>query len=229
MAKLVLVRHGQSVWNLQNRFTGWVDVSLSEQGQEEDKKAGEILKNIKFDVAFTSTLTRARQTLFTILNNNMKVKETGFCLVHDNSKDWYSHFDKTENDSKWLEVHYDEALNERYYGDLQGLNKKETAEKYGEEQVHIWRRSFDVPPPNGESLKMTSERTIPYFKEKIAPLLKQGKNVVVSAHGNSLRSIVMFIEKMTPEEILQFEMKTGIPHEYDFDENLSITNKKILN
>ncbi|MEP7291950.1 MAG: 2,3-bisphosphoglycerate-dependent phosphoglycerate mutase, partial [Chloroflexota bacterium] len=164
--ELILVRHGQSQWNLENRFTGWTDVPLSEAGIEEARHAGELLKAYHFDHAFTSALTRAQETLRLIL------EVTGQTDVPTDR---------------------DQALNERHYGDLQGLNKEETATKFGKEQVHIWRRSYDIPPPNGESLKDTRARVIPYYEEHILPLLKEGKKVLVAAHGNSLRALVMVL------------------------------------
>lgn len=230
MGKLILIRHGQSVWNLENRFTGWIDVSLSKKGIEEAKKAGEILKDIKFDMAFTSNLMRAQETLFEILNLNLKSSK--FIKIHDeksNHLNWYSNILEAVIDENEIKVKSSELLNERYYGDLQGLNKDETKKKYGEEQVHIWRRSFDIAPPNGESLKDTYNRTIPYFNEEIAKELKLGKNIIIAAHGNSLRSIIMEIEKLSGDEIMKIELETGIPIEYDLDENLNILNKKILN
>lgn len=190
MAQLVIIRHGQSQWNLENRFTGWIDVELSEKGIEEAKNAGEMLKGYKFDEAFTSGLKRAQDTLQTIL------EVTG-----------QTNIPVTKN----------KALNERMYGDLQGLDKAETAEKYGADQVHIWRRSYDIPPPNGESLKDTAERVIPYYTEHIEPLLKQGKNIIISAHGNSLRALIMHLENLTPEQILQKELGTARPIVYDLD------------
>ena len=191
MAKLVLIRHGQSEYNLKNLFTGWIDVPLTAQGQSEAQKSGIAIKEMGFvpDIAYTSALQRAQKTLSIIL-------------------------DVLGNES--LPVVKDKALNERDYGDLSGLNKKETADKYGEEQVKVWRRSFDVPPPGGESLKDTAARTLPYFREKILPDLKAGKNVLVVAHGNSLRSIVMEIEKLSPEQILKRELATGEVVSYDF-------------
>ena len=185
MGRLILIRHGQSVWNAENRFTGWTDVELSEKGVGEAEKAGDLLSEIRFGVVHTSGLIRAQRTAEIIMSRNTV--------------------------SGKVPVMRDERLNERHYGDLQGLNKAETAERHGAEQVHIWRRSFDVPPPGGESLKMNAERTIPYFEEKIVPDLKEGKNVLVSAHGNSLRSIVMHIESISPEEIVSLEIATGTP------------------
>ena len=182
---LVLVRHGQSDWNLKNLFTGWRDPDLTELGVQEANAGGKALADygIKFDIAFTSVLTRAQKTCNIILEN---VGQTG------------------------LETIKDEALNERDYGDLSGLNKDDARKKWGEEQVHIWRRSFDVPPPGGESLKDTAARTLPYFEAEILPALKAGKTVLVAAHGNSLRSIVMAIEGLTPEQILEQAERVGI-------------------
>lgn len=191
MAKLVLIRHGQSDYNLKNLFTGWIDVPLTAQGESEAQKSGMKLKeqNFKPQIAYTSALQRAQKTLAIILD-----------VIGQ----------------KDLPVIKDQALNERDYGDLSGKNKKETADQYGEEQVRIWRRSFDVPPPGGESLKDTAARTLPYFREKILPDLKAGKDVLVVAHGNSLRSIVMEIEGLTPEQILKRELATGEIVSYDF-------------
>ena len=191
MTILVLIRHGQSVWNATNRFTGWTDVELSEKGEIEAATAGEQLADVRFDVVHTSALIRAQRTAEIVMSKNLGSGE--------------------------IPTKQDERLNERHYGDLQGLNKAETAEIHGAEQVHIWRRSFDVPPPGGESLEMTAERTIPYFVEEIIPDLESGKNVLVAAHGNSLRSIVMHIEGISPEEITSLEIPTGIPMFYRFE------------
>ena len=203
MSALVLVRHGESQWNLENRFTGWVDVPLSAKGVEEAKSAGERLKkeNIKFDLAYTSNLLRAQDTLRFILET----------IGQDR-----------------IPVHKDQALNERHYGDLQGLNKAETAKKFGDEQVKIWRRSYDIAPPNGESLKDTAARTLPYFEKHVVQDLKAGKNVILAAHGNSLRSIVMDLEKLSKEQVLELNLATGLPIIYIFDANLSIVSKKEL-
>ena len=198
MGKLVLVRHGQSQWNLENRFTGWVDVSITPLGENEAHRAGKELKGIKFDVAFTSDLKRAQQTL-------------GIILEEIGQED--------------LPVRRDKALNERHYGDLQGLDKAETAKKYGDAQVHIWRRSFDVKPPNGESLKDTAARTLPYFDAHILPEVKAGKNVLISAHGNSLRAILMELEKLTPEQIMQVNIGTCLPIYYDIGPKGEILKK----
>ncbi|MEC9478200.1 MAG: 2,3-diphosphoglycerate-dependent phosphoglycerate mutase [Candidatus Thermoplasmatota archaeon] len=191
MTELVLIRHGQSVWNAANRFTGWTDVELSEKGEIEAATAGEQLADVRFDVVHTSALIRAQRTAEIVMSNNRVSGE--------------------------IPTRKDERLNERHYGDLQGLNKAETAEIHGTEQVHIWRRSFDVPPPGGESLEMTADRTIPYFIEEIIPDLESGMNVLVAAHGNSLRSIVMHIEGISSEDITSLEIPTGIPLHYEFD------------
>ncbi|MEL0267803.1 MAG: 2,3-diphosphoglycerate-dependent phosphoglycerate mutase [Euryarchaeota archaeon] len=191
MTRLVLIRHGQSVWNATNRFTGWTDVELSEKGEGEAATAGEQLADVRFDVVHTSGLIRAQRTAEIVMSKNRVSGE--------------------------IPTKQDERLNERHYGDLQGLNKAETAEIHGAEQVHIWRRSFDIPPPGGESLEMTAERTIPYFVEEVIPDLNSGMNVLVAAHGNSLRSIVMHIEGISPEEITKLEIPTGVPMDYEFD------------
>lgn len=191
MGRLILIRHGQSVWNAENRFTGWTDVDLSEKGVREAEMAGDLLSEIRFDAIHTSGLIRAQRTATIIMSRNSASGE--------------------------IPLIKDERLNERHYGDLQGLNKAETAEKHGPEQVHIWRRSFDIPPPGGESLKMNAERTIPYFEEEIIPDLEQGKNVLVSAHGNSLRSIVMHIESISSQDIVSLEIATGTPMFYKYD------------
>lgn len=220
MHKLVLIRHGQSVWNKANQFTGWTDIDLTEQGREEARNAGEILKNedFEFDIAYTSVLKRAIRSLWIVLD---------------------------EMDMMWLPVRKSWRLNERHYGDLQGLNKKEMAQQVGEEQVHIWRRSYEVPPPpldpndernmenepqfknfDGkkfpltESLKDTVERFTPYWKNEIAPQIKDGKKIIIAAHGNSLRALVKYLDKISDEEIVGLNIPTGIPLVYELDENL---------
>ena len=201
MALLVLVRHGESQWNLENRFTGWVDVPLTDTGRREAARAGTVLKGTRFDVAYSSVLRRANETLDIILR------------------------ELAQSD---LPVVKDQALNERHYGELQGLNKGETAEKYGAEQVHIWRRSYDVPPPGGESLKDTAARTLPYYDRVIAPQIAAGKNVLVVAHGNSLRSIVMQLDRLTREQVLELNIPTGVPIVYDMAPDLTIRSKRVL-
>ena len=192
MAKLILIRHGQSVWNAENRFTGWTDVDLSDKGVKEAEAAGHELRGQVIDVVHTSDLIRAKRTAEIVIRANGSSKEAV------TKSDW--------------------RLNERNYGSLQGLNKAETAEKHGAEQVRIWRRSFDVAPPDGESLEMTAERTIPYFEGEILPDLQSGMSVLVSAHGNSLRSIVMHIEGISPQDIVSFEIETGVPRYYDYSD-----------
>jgi 2,3-bisphosphoglycerate-dependent phosphoglycerate mutase len=201
MAQLVIFRHGQSTWNLENKFTGWVDVDLIEKGIEEAKNAGLKLKGFHFDYAYSSALKRAQNTLKYAMESANHVPLTPV---------------------------YDKALNERMYGDLQGLDKTETAKKYGDEQVKIWRRSYDIPPPNGESLKDTAARVIPYFESEIIPKLKAGKNIVLVAHGNSLRALIMYLEHMTPAQILEFEIGTGQPRLYELDNNLKVLSAKNL-
>jgi len=203
MTFLVLLRHGESQWNLENRFTGWVDVPLSPKGEEEARQAGEKLKaaKIRFDLAFTSVLERAIRTLEITLD-----------ILGQSD----------------IPVEKDQALNERHYGDLQGLNKAETAKRFGDEQVHIWRRSYDVAPPGGESLKDTAARTLPYFEAKILPAVKAGKTVLVAAHGNSLRSIVMHLDRLSREEVLELNLGTGVPIVYDIDVEGRVQGKRIL-
>ena len=216
MIKLVLVRHGQSMWNLENKFTGWTDVDLSDNGVKEAIEAGKVLKDkgFSFDVAYTSVLKRANRTLDLILN---------------------------ELDEKNIPIHKSWRLNERHYGALQGLNKKETADKYGEEQVHIWRRSYDVQPPaltedderfiemkglyneyipHTECLKDTVERVIPYWESDILPNLKEGKKIIIVAHGNSLRGLMKYLDNMSDEEVVSLEIETGNPICYELDDNL---------
>ena len=209
---LVLLRHGQSEWNKRNLFTGWVDVPLSEAGIAEAMAAGKKMSGVEFGVIFTSVLVRAQMTAMLA----MAVHDSGEVPVFEGKRS-----DKPEN---WYARHGGECvpvlaaweLNERMYGDLQGLNKDETRAKYGKEQVKIWRRSYDVPPPNGESLKDTAERAIPYFKKNVMPYLEKGENVLISAHGNSLRAIMMELEGLSKEEVLELEIPTGVPIAYDF-------------
>jgi len=201
MAKLVLLRHGESLWNLENRFTGWIDIGLTPKGEQDALEAGKLLKDIPFDHAFTSVLARAISTL-------------DFALKGAEQEE--------------VPVTKDKALNERMYGDLQGLNKAECAQQFGEEQVHIWRRSYDIPPPNGESLKDTAARTLPYYQNNILPLLKQGENVLISAHGNSLRAIVMDLDKLTKEQVLELNIPNAVPIVYEIDSEGNVQHKEIL-
>lgn len=228
MYKLVIVRHGESVWNRENRFTGWVDVDLSEKGHLEARKAAEAIKNagLTFDVAYTSVLKRAIRTLWYIMD---------------------------ELDLMWIPVNRRWRLNERHYGALQGLNKSDMAAKYGEEQVKIWRRSYATPPPSleesneyfpgndprykdvdksllpkGECLKDTVERCMPLWNDEIVPDIKSGKSVIIAAHGNSLRALVKHLENMGEDEILNFNIPTGIPIIYELDENLKPISRNFL-
>jgi len=223
---LTLIRHGQSIWNLQNRFTGWIDVTLSPQGIEEARKAGELLADQRFDIAFASTLIRSQETLYEILRLNRHC--VGYRRVHEGENPWYEHFQPGEEDAHTLPVHFSETLNERFYGDLQGLNKDQARQEFGAEQVHIWRRSFDIPPPNGESLASTAARVIPYFKDCLIPHLRQGRHMLIAAHGNSLRALIMHLENMTPEQILAYELETGVPIQYELDTQQNVTGKKVF-
>ena len=192
MNKLILLRHGQSQWNLENRFTGWKNVPLTEKGEAEAKKAGELIKkhNISIDRVFSSVLERANRTA------EIAIKKAELNNLLENNK---------------IIMTRSEKLNERDYGDLVGLNKQETADKFGKDQVHIWRRSYDTPPPNGESLKDVVERVSPYFKENIKPLIDKGENILIAAHGNSLRAMMIELGMYKPEEISNIELPTGSP------------------
>lgn len=203
MSRLVLVRHGQSEWNEKNLFTGWRDPGLTQQGIGEAKAAGIALKagGMRFDLAFTSNLQRAQKTLSLLL---------------------------AEQGQTDLDVTRNEALNERDYGDLAGLNKDDAREKWGAEQVHIWRRSFDTPPPGGESLKDTAARVLPYYETEILPLIRAGKDILIAAHGNSLRALVMRLEGLSPAQILDVNIGTGVPYIYDMDEDGAVIGKEIL-
>lgn len=215
MAQLVLIRHGESVWNKKNVFTGWVDVPLSAKGIDEALKAGDKLSDIAFGVVYTSVQVRAIQTAMIALAKSSSDKTPVIIHAEGKMAEWTGIYSE-EMKKNIIPVYRDWHLNERYYGQLQGKNKAETAEAYGEEQVHQWRRSYDVAPPEGECLKDTAERTIPFFEEKILRDLQEGKNVLVSAHGNSLRSIVMFIENLSREEVLKLEIPTGSPLLFDY-------------
>jgi 2,3-bisphosphoglycerate-dependent phosphoglycerate mutase len=200
---LVLVRHGESEWNKLNLFTGWRDVDLSETGVEEARRAGRLLKaeGLHFDIAFTSALKRAQRTLDIML---AELGQTG------------------------LETVKDQALNERDYGDLAGLNKDDARARWGEEQVHIWRRSFDIPPPGGESLKNTAERVLPYYQARIWPEVQAGKTVIVAAHGNSLRALVMQLDGLSREAVLALNLATGVPLLYRLNADGSVADKRDL-
>lgn len=201
MSYLIIIRHGQSEWNLENRFTGWADVGLTLKGEEEARVAGQAMKDFPVDQGFTSVLKRAIHTLEIVLDE-----------IHKPD----------------LPVMRSQALNERNYGDLQGLNKADTARKYGEEQVHIWRRSYDVRPPGGESLEDTYNRVIPYYLATIKPFLENQKNCLVVAHGNSLRALIMYLEKISPKGISELNLPTGKPKLYEFDTNMQLIDDKYL-
>ncbi len=200
---LVLVRHGESEWNKRNLFTGWRNVDLTENGVEEARRAGKLLKRegLRFDLAFTSVLKRAQRTLDLILE---EVGQTN------------------------LETIADQALNERDYGELSGLNKDEARERWGEEQIHIWRRSFDVPPPGGESLKDTAARVLPYYASEIWPHYSAGKTIIIAAHGNSLRALVMKLDGLSRDEVLKLNLATGVPLIYRLNADGAVAEKRVL-
>jgi 2,3-bisphosphoglycerate-dependent phosphoglycerate mutase len=198
MAFLVLLRHGQSLWNQKNLFTGWVDISLSPKGEDEARRAGDLLTNYRFDVLFSSALKRAQETAKIVLQGHS------------------------------LETHISEALNERRYGELEGKDKDAVRQLYGAHQVEIWRRSFDKKPPGGESLKDTFERVVPYFQKEIEPRLKEKKTILICAHGNSLRALVKYLDNLCDEEIVTIEIPTGEPIVYEFDEEGKVVNKSVL-
>lgn len=213
--KLILLRHGQSEWNKKNLFTGWVDIPLSYEGVQEALEAGRKIAEMPIDLIYVSSLIRAQMTAMIAMS------------VHKGGKvPLLPHLGKLQ---EWAKIYHPHAekmtipvvaawqLNERMYGELQGLNKQETKEKFGEEQVQIWRRSYDVAPPNGESLADTAARAIPYFQEHIVPRLKEGKNVFVSAHGNSLRSIMMHLDNLSKEQVVKLELATGVPVIYEYE------------
>lgn len=215
MSILILLRHGQSQWNLANLFTGWVDIPLSKAGIEEAINAGKKIKDIPIDVIFVSSLIRAQMTAMLAMSEHSTDKTPVFMHPGEgNLEKWGKNYGE---EGKLIPVYQAWELNERMYGELQGLNKAETMDKFGKDQVQIWRRSYDIAPPGGESLQMTAARSIPYFEEKIIPHLKSGKNVFVSAHGNSLRSIIMQIDGLSPDEVLHLELTTGEPIIYTFD------------
>lgn len=216
MPKLIMMRHGQSRWNELNLFTGWVDVPLSEKGIEEALAGGEKIKHIPIDIIITTTLVRAQMTAFLAMSRHASGKVP--VVLHPgegNLEDWGQIYG-AEAAKNTIPVIRCWELNERMYGELQGLNKAETAAKFGADQVQIWRRSYDVRPPNGESLEMTAARSIPYFENNVVPYLKQGKNVFISAHGNSLRSIIMDLDGLDKEQVVKLEIPTGEPIIYDY-------------
>lgn len=220
MGYLILVRHGESRWNIANRFTGWVDVPLSENGIYEALMAAKKLEGLRFDVAFTSELTRATETLLLIL---AKQDYTGvFQHKEGRRRLWSKHTSLGRNE---IPLFHDEALNERYYGKLQGMNKDAARRKFGKEQVFIWRRSYDVHPPGGECLHDTYKRTVPYFQRTIMPHVRKGKNVLVSAHGNSLRAIIKYLDTISDEQIPHLELPTGQPIIYHWKRGKLVKEK----
>lgn len=217
MAKLILLRHGQSEWNRLNLFTGWVDVPLSQKGIEEALEAGRIIRDIPIDIIVTTTLIRAQMTAMLAMVNHHSGKVP--VILHEDEgklETWAGIYSEAAK-KNIIPVIRCWELNERMYGDLQGLNKEETAQKFGADTVKKWRRSYHTNPPHGESLAMTAERSIPYFKSRVIPMLESGKNVLISAHGNSLRSIVMYLDGLDHDQVLQLEIPTGVPIFYEFE------------
>jgi 2,3-bisphosphoglycerate-dependent phosphoglycerate mutase len=203
MPYLILLRHGQSQWNLENKFTGWVDIDLTAKGEIEATHAGDILQKYPIDIVFTSVLMRAIRTA------EIALKQAGI---------------------ESIPIYRSEKLNERHYGDLQGLNKDDIGKEYGSDQLKVWRRSYDIAPPNGESLKMTQERVLPYFHKSIIPELQKGKNVLITAHGNSLRALIAELDKMSKEDILELNIPTATPIVYTLEhETLKVLHKEQLN
>lgn len=214
MGKLILLRHGQSAWNKANLFTGWVDVPLCQEGIEEAYRAGKIIQNVPIDVVFCSALIRSMMTAMIALVEHSSKKVPVIQHSEGDMQKWGRIFsEKAKNET--IPVYVAEALNERMYGALQGMNKQEMREQFGDEQVHIWRRSFHTQPPQGESLEDTCTRAIPYFCSEILPRLQKGENILISAHGNSLRAIVKVIENISDEDIAAFEIATGVPRLYE--------------
>lgn len=218
-SKLILLRHGESCWNQQNIFTGWVDIPLTKKGIDEALESGRRISNIPIDIIFTSTLIRAQMTTFLAFSEHHSKKVPVVIHSGDNQQAAWSKIYSPKTQENCIPVIYSWELNERMYGDLQGLNKAETAKTFGAEQVKLWRRSYDIAPPGGESLAMTAERSIPYFKTKIIPLLNEGQNVFVCAHGNSLRSICMHLDNLSHADVIKLEIPTGIPLIYNFSKN----------
>lgn len=211
-----MMRHGESEWNKLNRFTGWVDIPLSKRGVEEAIEGGKKIKDYPIDIIFTSELVRAEMTACLAMNEHSSKKVP--LIMHEGGgkmEEWAKIYANDLKD-QLIPVIRNMALNERMYGQLQGLNKAETIKKFGEAQVKIWRRSYKVAPPGGESLEMTAKRAIPYFTNHILPFLEEGKNVFISAHGNSLRSIIMYLDALTEEEVVHLELVTGEPIVYEY-------------
>ncbi|MEM8629476.1 MAG: 2,3-bisphosphoglycerate-dependent phosphoglycerate mutase [Chlamydiota bacterium] len=214
MTNLILLRHGQSVFNKKNLFTGWVDVPLSPQGIEEARSAGAFLQNYTIDVVYVSDLIRALMTTFLVLSVR---GEECLPILFDEKQGPWSSLHAKELTGKFLPVYRDARLNERMYGELQGKDKQQVRDEFGQEQVHLWRRSYDTPPPGGESLEDNTKRTIPYFLETVLPRLEAGDNVLIVAHGNSLRAIIKWLKGLSAEEIVQVEIPTGKPLIYSYN------------
>ncbi|MEB3887027.1 2,3-bisphosphoglycerate-dependent phosphoglycerate mutase [Lyngbya sp. CCY1209] len=230
MSQLILIRHGQSLWNAANKFTGWVDVPLSEQGRAEATIASCKLRHCRIDVCFTSMLFRAIETAVICLTEVDDICGGKIPIIKHSTdeEDWHG-WDKYEgNPEEELPIFLSSKLDERYYGQLQGLNKAETAERFGDAQVHIWRRSYDVQPPGGESLEDTRNRTVPFFRDRIFPHIREGDNILIAAHGNSLRAIIMELENISEEDIPNLELGTAVPIVYEVDKEGKISDKKIL-
>lgn len=217
MSKLILMRHGESEWNKLNQFTGWVDIPLSPKGIEQALEGGRLIKDIPIDVILMSTLIRSHMTAMLAMSQHSSGKVPLILHPGEGKQEEWCRIYSEDAESKCIPTHRAWQLNERMYGELQGLNKDKTREKYGAEQVQQWRRSYSTCPPNGESLEKTAARTLPYFHETIVPFLEEGKNVFVSAHGNSLRSIIMFLDNLSHDEVLKLEVPLGLPIIYDFE------------
>ncbi|KAG0565905.1 hypothetical protein M758_7G021700 [Ceratodon purpureus] len=216
---LILIRHGESLWNSKNLFTGCVDVPLSEKGVNEAIEAGKRISDMPVDMIFTSALIRAQMTAMLAMTQHHRQKVP--VILHNESEraEAWSRIFSEGTDDEVIPVVTAWQLNERMYGELQGLNKKETADKFGAEKVHEWRRSYDIPPPNGESLEMCAKRSVEYFKKNVVPMLSAGKNIMIAAHGNSLRAIIMYLDSLTPQEVIELELTTGIPMLYTFKDS----------
>lgn len=217
-SKLILLRHGRSAWNKQNLFTGWVDVPLDGGGVSEAVTAGKMIQHIPLDIVYTSKLIRAQMTVALSLMNHSSGKVPVFLDSNDSRQEKWSKIYSEKTLQSTMPVHTAWELNERYYGELQGLDKAETAKEFGADQVQLWRRSFNVRPPAGESLEDTAKRTLPFFEKQIMPHMERGQNVFIVAHGNSLRSIMMSLEGLSEEEIVSLELPTGQPILYSYEQ-----------
>ena len=230
MATLILLRHGQSLWNALNKFTGWVDVPLSHRGRAEATIASSRLSEYRVNICFTSRLIRAIETAMICLTEHDEICDSKIPIIkHEKSDHEWNGWDAYGgNPAEELPIFSNAALDERFYGDLQGLNKADTAAKYGDAQVNEWRRSYRVRPPGGESLEDAQKRVLAYFEDSIRPHIHQGDNILIAAHGNSLRAIMMKLENMSPEAVTQLELATGVPIVYEIDALGQVSNKKIL-